>query len=194
MYDFDHWNNCGQNAFVALGVGMAMYDFDHWNPCNLRNEMYPKLEWPCMISITETFPSSPPKEIPCWNGHVWFRSLKQNWSASDQPPSSVGMAMYDFDHWNRAYNIPCKGKNVGMAMYDFDHWNIIRSNHLTNCVVGMAMYDFDHWNLWTNFFAFGISVGMAMYDFDHWNHKYWCKLAGGVCWNGHVWFRSLKLC
>ena len=64
------------------------------------------------------------------------------------------------------YNDIC---TVGMAMYDFDHWNNKKIKRRFFMDVGMAMYDFDHWNSYDLSYFFNFEVGMAMYDFDHWN-------------------------
>ena len=174
------------------------------------------LEWPCMISITETrCKIAQWLDCLCWNGHVWFRSLKHDLPANASKRESlewpcmisitetasvndttlhsklewpcmisitetiiptwfglghfVGMAMYDFDHWNLITIVLPSRAVVGMAMYDFDHWNKFSIWLFGLANVGMAMYDFDHWNLNNNLWSYWIRVGMAMYDFDHWN-------------------------
>ena len=153
-----------------------------------------KLEWPCMISITET--------NPVVNYYQYC---------------IVGMAMYDFDHWNIVNVLQMRQHLVGMAMYDFDHWNPcnLRNEMYPRklewpCMISITETDVLflkpaflrlEWpcmiSITETFCAVPTAtvsaVGMAMYDFDHRNRDTCFFLRQFCCWNGHVWFRSLKL-
>ena len=101
MYDFDHWNLLRPGQVVAQQCWNGHVWFRslkqwliiiirqvfklEW-PCmisitetcdqSIINRSF-ELEWPCMISITETGDQGYPNKIGGWNGHVWFRSLKR---------------------------------------------------------------------------------------------------------------------
>ena len=193
MYDFDHWN-CSIASFIMIVlVGMAMYDFDHWNTSHIVDKISSGLEWPCMISITETVSDEASRRIDdSWNGHVWFRSLKPicitflvvylSWNGHvwfRSLKQHLLKLSFQTECWNghvwfrslKLIVLPSSAvrRDVGMAMYDFDHWNIPPVLVGGFSPVGMAMYDFDHWNIKVWFAGEVIPVGMAMYDFDHWN-------------------------